>query len=119
MSHSDQKNALIDDLNKETAGQTQTIAQLQSQIRELTNTAEEVETLRDELDVWKTKAMDSEKAKAEVARYREKLEDSQYLEKHVEVGVALSELLEPAHEILSRTKMPQPGIRGCLVSLSI
>ena len=72
-----------------------------SQIRQLTMNAEEVQSLRDDVDMWRAKvwlgaahwpslmgrmqASEGDRLRADVTRYRERLEDFDYLKKQVDV----------------------------------
>ena len=54
---------------------------------DLTQDARAARAYRDELDVWKEKASKAEKYENEITKYREKLNELEYLKKRVEVSL--------------------------------
>lgn len=78
---------MIEDLVAADENKKQKINQLQSKVRQLQLLADETRHLKDDLDIWKAKAMDNDKNKAELARFKERMEDFEYVTKRVEVRV--------------------------------
>eukprot|EP00049_Salpingoeca_infusionum_P010403 m.177847 g.177847 ORF g.177847 m.177847 type:complete len:1028 (+) comp14637_c0_seq2:88-3171(+) len=60
------------------------LRQAQSEVTQSRATVEEAVVLRDELDVWRNRALEAEKAKAAQARLEEKLEDFEYVSKQAQ-----------------------------------
>eukprot|EP00045_Choanoeca_perplexa_P018333 m.287268 g.287268 ORF g.287268 m.287268 type:complete len:1049 (-) comp17786_c0_seq8:27-3173(-) len=67
---------------------------LTAKVRELQAQADDVQGMRDDLDVWKSKAKEGEKFRAELARYHQKLEDYDYTTKRFQEIREQNELLQ-------------------------
>ena len=74
----EQKGVANEELVAQDAAQRQQINALNSKLRQYTVAADDARALRDELDVWKSKAEHNERNQQELRRYREKLEDYEY-----------------------------------------
>ncbi len=82
----DRKSDMVIDL-KEELEQARVIAQkLQQDKRELTTDAKAARTYRDEIEMLKVQSGKVEKLEADVIKYRQKLEDTEYLKKKITVS---------------------------------
>eukprot|EP00051_Salpingoeca_urceolata_P012710 m.157369 g.157369 ORF g.157369 m.157369 type:complete len:951 (-) comp17581_c0_seq6:64-2916(-) len=112
----DQKVVALEELLMEDASNKQVIAELSSKLRSLAIEADEAQHLRDDLDVWKTKAADCERHKLEAQRYREKLEDFEYAKKRIEELKEQNALLVQQNEKLRQTQNGSSEMKTKLVA---
>ena len=62
------------------------IQKLQTDNRELTEEAKTARTYRDEIEMLKVQGGKVEKLEADVIKYKQKVEDTEYLRKKIKVG---------------------------------
>lgn len=81
---------LTDELLAEDSKNKHTNSALSIKVRQLSLAAEEARALRDDLDVWKARAQLNERNKTEIERFREKMEDFDYVKRAYEVCLCFS-----------------------------
>ncbi|XP_033632076.1 girdin-like isoform X2 [Asterias rubens] len=80
----EEKNEMALEYKEEIDKYNVTVQKLRQENLELSQDARSARSYRDELDVWKEKASKVEKYEKEIARYREKLNELEYLKRRVE-----------------------------------
>lgn len=60
-------------------------AALSSKVRELQILADEARALRDDVDIWRSRAADHERTKAELVALTQRLEDTEYGSNRIQV----------------------------------
>ena len=77
------------DLKEEVENSRLVIQKLQNDRRELSEEARTARTYRDEIEVLKVQGGKVEKLEADVIKYRQKAEDTEYLKKKIVVSMML------------------------------
>ena len=87
--HSDRKNEVMTDLKEDLEHARATIKQLQQEKKELAEDAKLARVYRDEIETLKVQSAKVEKLEADVVKYRQKAEDTEYLRKRIAVSLRI------------------------------
>ena len=77
---------LLADLREEVEQSKGAVTRLQQEKRELSEDAKSVRIYRDEIETLKVQSAKVEKLEADVVKYRQKAEDTEYLKKRIAVS---------------------------------
>ena len=88
MSHlRDHKSDMVVDLKEELEAARLIAQKLQQDKRELTEDAKAARAYRDEIEVLKVQSSKVEKLEGDITKYRQKVEDTEYLKKKIAVSL--------------------------------
>eukprot|EP00050_Salpingoeca_kvevrii_P000211 m.144196 g.144196 ORF g.144196 m.144196 type:complete len:1035 (+) comp10059_c0_seq1:102-3206(+) len=96
----DQQTMAFEELVAENQEKKQQVSQLSLKLRQLQLVADDARQLRDDLEIWKAKAMENERNQIELQRCKEKLEDLEYTNARVEELKEQNALLQQQNEKL-------------------
>eukprot|EP00730_Choanoeca_flexa_P004278 TRINITY_DN11649_c0_g1_i1.p1 TRINITY_DN11649_c0_g1~~TRINITY_DN11649_c0_g1_i1.p1 ORF type:complete len:1096 (+),score=327.11 TRINITY_DN11649_c0_g1_i1:74-3361(+) len=94
MEELDTKTMAYEELLEDHDARRNEINLLTVKVRELQTQADDVQSMRDDLDIWKDKAKDADKFRSEVARLQQKVEDYDYTSKRFQEVKEQNELLQ-------------------------
>ena len=95
---SDRKTEALADLKEELDHLRATMQQLHQEKKELAEDAKLAQVYRDEIETLKVQSAKVEKLEADVVKYRQKAEDTEYLKKRIAVSLST---LHPSFPLLS------------------
>ena len=84
--YSDRKNEVVTDLKEDIEQARAHIHHLQQEKKELAEDAKSARVYRDEIETLKVQSAKVEKLEADVVKYRQKAEDTEYLKKRIAVS---------------------------------
>ncbi|XP_063683782.1 girdin-like isoform X2 [Bolinopsis microptera] len=110
------KTDLITRLKEESAATNEQISRLKNEYRTLYDDAQAARIYRDEIDSLRTKAEKLDKYEADIAKYRDKLEDMEYLKNRVKELKNHNDQLMEMNELLKEELVSSEQINKAMIA---